>query len=340
MKKEYLILAALIAALCAYLVFHSENKTNYTLPDLPKVSGSDITRLNIDKNKKTISFTRIGDKWVVSRKKYPADPGKIKSMLKVMETLTLSTLASRGDALTRYDLDAKHRIEAVAENTSGVLRKIEIGKTAPTYRHTFVKIGNDKNIYYAQGDFRSDFDNDIDGFRNKKILSFNGGSIRKISVEKGKKQEVFFLKKSETEKKGVSSHKKNQSNGKIKGAVKPVKIKNTGAENWESKNGSAFNPKDIKSLVSRLADFKCTHYTDDDSKDAYKTITPLCTIILKGKKEMSLSLYTKDKNGNYPGICSENRYPFLLDSYEGDSILSKVNTLLGIKKIEKKKNSN
>ena len=112
-------------------------------------------------------------------------------------------------------------------------------------------------------------------------------------------------------------------------------------EKWESKDNSYFNVSDIKSLISELADLKCSGYTDYDSKDAYKSKTPLFVIHLKGKKNIGnkknlmISIYSKNKNGDYPGICSENRYPFILGSYEGKNILSKVNALLGIKKAEK-----
>ncbi|GEM_PF-368839 len=337
MKKEYLILAVLIIALSAYLIFHNGNKTNYTLPDIPKISGPKITKLNIDRGKTDISLTKNNGKWFISDKKYPADSEKIKPMLKVIETLSLSTLVSRNDDLTRYGLDPGHRIEVVAKNKAQILRKIEIGKTAPTYRHTFVQVGNTQNIYYAIGNFRSDFDNDIDGFRDKKVLSFDGKTVRGISIEKGKKQKEFFLKKSHSKKKVVSYNKGNESKNKMKEAVKPVKIKLVQMEKWESKDGSFFKPENIKSLISRLADFKCTHYTDNDSKNVYKSKKPLCAIIIQGKKKMSLYLYAKNKSGYYPGICSENRYPFLIDSYEGDSLLIKVNTLLGIKKGKKNK---
>ena len=38
-KKEYIILAAVIAALAAYLVFHETDQTHYELPVLARAPG-------------------------------------------------------------------------------------------------------------------------------------------------------------------------------------------------------------------------------------------------------------------------------------------------------------
>ena len=48
-KKEYIILAAIILALALYLYFHEEQRTLYQLPVLPEVSAKDISKIEIDK---------------------------------------------------------------------------------------------------------------------------------------------------------------------------------------------------------------------------------------------------------------------------------------------------
>ncbi len=344
MKKEYFILAAVIAVLCAYLVLHKENKTHYTTPDIPAVKINDITKIKLIKGKKDVSIEKEDDNWVITEKKYPADKTKVKAMLNVIAKLSLSDLISKSHDLTRYELDPEHRIKIIAENDSGnQLRKFCIGKTAPTFRHTFVTMDDDKDVYYANGNFRSDFDDDVNGFRDKTVLSFNKNSIEEIKINKGKNKKEFFLKKIVTPENKISAVKSVNNSDKTENRLKAKNAKSTAVAKWESKDNAYFNVSNIKDLMSELADLKCSSYTDNDSKDAYKSKTPLCVIHLKGKNNsgnkgnMMISIYSKNKTGDYSGICSENRYPFVLGSYKGNNILSKANALLGIKKDSKKK---
>jgi len=43
-KKEYIILAVIIAALLLYLSQRRTDRTLYQLPDMPEISNSDITK--------------------------------------------------------------------------------------------------------------------------------------------------------------------------------------------------------------------------------------------------------------------------------------------------------
>ncbi len=344
MKKEYFILAAVIAVLCAYLVLHKENKTHYATPTVPAVKINDITKIKIVKGKMDVSLEKDDDNWVVTEKKYPADKTKVNAMLNVIAELNLSDLISQSNDLTRYELDPEHRITIIAENNSGsTLREFSIGKTAPTFRHTFVTMGDDKDVYYANGNFRSDFDHDINGFRDRTVLSFKENTIQEIAIEKGKNKKEFILKKGMTPENKISAGKSDKNSDKTENDLNTKNVKSRAVEKWESKDNSHFNVSDIKDLISELADLKCSSYTDNDSKDAYQSKTPLCVIHIKGKKNIGnkettvISIYPKNKNGDYPGICSENRYPFILGSYTGNNIISKINTLLGIKKVSKKK---
>ncbi len=342
MKKEYLILAVVIAALCAYLVLHRENKTNYTLPQVPVVKINDITEINIVKDKKAVTLKKKDGRWFIGDNKYPADKEKVKAMLNVIAKLSLSDLISQASDNTRYELDSAHGIKIAAKNESGsILRKFSIGKTAPTYRHTFITIDNNKNVYYARGNFRSDFDYDIDGFRDKTILSFNKDTITELKVKKGQNKKEFFLKVEKVAENKIPNDKLDKNAGKPEKDLKNKAVKAAPVKKWESKDNSYFNSSDIKDLISNFTNLKCSRYIYNVSKESYKSKIPLFVIQMKDKKNIDnnhsimISIYPKNKNGDYQGICSENNYPFILGSYEGNDILSKVNALLGIKKTDK-----
>jgi hypothetical protein len=54
-------LTATIVALSCYLVFYSEEKTNYKLPAFSKVAVESITTLDIEKNKVIVALKKKGE---------------------------------------------------------------------------------------------------------------------------------------------------------------------------------------------------------------------------------------------------------------------------------------
>ena len=57
-KKEYLILAVVIAALAAYLYQRTADRTHYTLPKLPALAAGDITRVQMTRGAETVTLAR------------------------------------------------------------------------------------------------------------------------------------------------------------------------------------------------------------------------------------------------------------------------------------------
>ena len=93
-KKEYIILAVITAALLLYLSQRSTDRTLYQLPDVPEISNSDINKIEINKNSTSIVLSKEGDLWTIGPIKYPADTLKVTNMLDVMGKLTLTALVS------------------------------------------------------------------------------------------------------------------------------------------------------------------------------------------------------------------------------------------------------
>ncbi|MBU8848113.1 MAG: DUF4340 domain-containing protein [Desulfobacterales bacterium] len=176
MKKEYLILIALILILGAYLLFHKENKDNYILPEIVKIDVSKITGLIIDKKEGLIEFTKKEGNWTLTDQECPADSPSVENMLDTLKTFKLSALVSEKDDLKRYELDDGKRIRVKVMKSRETLFEFTMGKTAPTFNHTFVMLKNDKNIYHANGSFRSYFDKSVEDFKEKKIVVPKEGS--------------------------------------------------------------------------------------------------------------------------------------------------------------------
>ena len=61
-------------------------------------------------------------------------------MLDILEDLTLTVLASEAETYDQFDLGDDKKIEVKAFKDDQQVRHFFMGKTAPFYRHTFVRL--------------------------------------------------------------------------------------------------------------------------------------------------------------------------------------------------------
>ncbi|MCP4022404.1 MAG: DUF4340 domain-containing protein, partial [Desulfobacteraceae bacterium] len=235
MKKEYLILAVVILVLSAYLFFHKGNQDNYLLPEITKIDKSKITALAVEKEGKKIEFTKQGETWTLTDKKYPANMSRVNDMLDLFSTLKLSALVSEKEDFKRYELDESKTIKATALGDGAILLAFDIGKTAPTYNHTFVKLTDDKNVYHANENFRSHFDKSVDDFRDKKVLEFKEPDITTLTLEKDGITKKLVANEKESKEDSVKKQ-------------------------WAFEDGSILDKEVLSDLLSSLALLDCDTY--------------------------------------------------------------------------------
>ncbi len=197
MKKEYIILIILIIGLGAYLGLKKDDQLHYELPVPGAVDIKKIDRLEITKDKRTIIFSKADKGWTLTDEHFPADPSAVDSILDTVKDLKLSALVSEASDRIRYELDPPNAIRVKAFEGKDEKRNFTIGKTAPSFNHTFVMLGNDKRIFQADKSFRNNFDKETDGFRNKLILESDAKNLQKITLEKGGKTTHLTLKRRE-----------------------------------------------------------------------------------------------------------------------------------------------
>ncbi len=322
MKKEYLILLALILILSAYLMFHKENKDNYTLPEIAKIDTKEITGLTIYKDGKKdepVKFVKVRDKWIFTDKKYPADSSQVENMLDTFKKLKLTALVSQKNDLKRYELDDAKSIRVKAQKGPETIFEFTMGKTAPTFNHTFVMLENDKNVYHANGSFRSYFEKSINDFRDKKVLEFKEESIKQITIEMDGLSKTLVSKEEKPDMQETNNTQKANENQET-------------LLTWSSKDGSAADKEAVSSLLSSAAFLECEKYLEDADKKALKKQKPLCTIRFVNDENLVLNLFKKDGRENYSGLSSMNKYAFELSQFNGNQIISNIETLLGTQK--------
>jgi hypothetical protein len=307
MKKEYLILAVLILALTAYLVFKKDNQRNYTLPETMVIDAEKIDRVIITKKDQTIELAKENDTWVVTDKKFKADMPNVNNILDVIKNLKISALISENKDVLRYELDNDNAIEVQAFKGSNSLRAFKIGKKAPSLNHTFVMLEKDFNIYQADKSFSDFFDKDVDNLRDKKVLSFKEDSIKKIILEKG----------------GII---------KTLTALESKDDKGQSLVSWKFQDNSSPGKETLNTLLSSLTFLTCEQFSDSLSRDELEKEIPLCKITLENDIPIVLSLFDGKNEDEIMATSSMSLYPFFLESFKSKDILDYVDTLVGLEK--------
>ncbi|MCP3872075.1 MAG: DUF4340 domain-containing protein [Desulfobacteraceae bacterium] len=311
MKKEYLILFVLILMLSAYLLLHKENKDNYTLPEIKKIDVSKITKIQLDRKQDPIVFSKKENVWILTDKEYLANVRFVENMLDTFKALKLTALVSQKGDLKRYELDDEKSIRIKLFEGSKNVFEFTMGKTAPTFNHTFVMIANDNIVYHANGSFRSSFEKSVNDFRDKKVMEFKEESIKQFTIEKEGLSKTL-----------TSKQEKND--------------KETASITWTSDKGTSTDKEVISRLLSSLSSLECETYLDLAEKDKLKNQTPMCRVDLVSDADIKLTLYKTDTEDKLYGISSMNEYAFDLNPFNGKEMISNIEKLLGIEKEEEK----
>jgi hypothetical protein len=305
-KKEYVILAALILVLALYLYFHEEQRTLYELPVLPEVPAKDISKIEIEKADGKITLKKKGDAWFIDPQDYPVDSDRIKGINTALEKLSLTAMVSEAKNYTRYDLSPDKRIRVSAWTGDTLARKFEIGKAVPSSRHTFVRLPGDDRIYHARDDFRNKFDRTAGEFRDKTVLAFDTTAIQEIHLTRD--QQVLIFKRTQ------APLEKNAAGDKDQTPLKAEMI-------WQSQDGRKGDQTRLNRFLNSLSNLSCDSYIDDRRKEGFTR--PSYSITLKGDRDYTLKIFPKLKedDDDYPAVSSETKYPFLLPDWKAKDIM-------------------
>ena len=315
-KKEYILLAVIIVALSVYLVMRRGDRTLYELPEIPQVSQKEITRLQITKGKTIIDLNKKDNSWYIAPKEYPADTDKVKNMLDNIEKLTLTALVSESQNYNLYDLSGEVKINVKAWQGDRLKRDIDVGKTASSFRHTFVKTAGDDRVFHARGNFRNTFDTTVDGLRDKIILTYTPSDIQQIQITE-EKQSFMLTRTQLPEKEESSTAEKKESTAPP--AQKTV---------WQTPDGRTGDEAAVNQLLNTLSNLRCETFIEDRGKEDFTT--PLINIRLKGSQEYSLSIFakTEEEESAQPAISSASKYAFRLTDSEVEGILKDASNIL------------
>jgi hypothetical protein len=299
-SKEYIALGVIIVLLGAYLVLRNGDRSQYELPVLPEVAGKEITRIRISAPEHTLTITGSDDGWHIGENRYPADEPRVEAMLSALDELRLTALVSEAGVYDRYNLTDDKRIGVEAWIDERLVRDFDIGKTADTYQHTFVRLRNNPNVFHADSNFRNTFDQTLEGLRDKSALSFTVSEITGIDIISDEKRLTLTLENQT----GETPLSQDAATGETD-SQPPEKV-------WMKEDGPSADEDVVQGLLSQLAYLNCDGYLEGLQKEDFSE--PISTITMKGRETFTLSLYEKgEEDTACPAISNQNDYPFTLD---------------------------
>lgn len=307
-KKEYIILFVIIAALVLYISLRKGNRIHYDIPEMSKIDQEKISSIEIKTRDKNILILKEGEQWLIGEEKYVALNPAIEDMLDFLEKPVLMAVVSDSKTYERYGLDEAVKLSVNTTTVEGTQRSVEIGLKAAGQRHTFIKLENDHRVYNTRDDLRDIFTLDIDDLRDKKVISFDTDEINNIHLITGEKTFAAFRKEIQVEKEDPESE--NQETKYI----------------WQNHEGKELDETIITGILKEISTLRCLGYYYDKKIEDFKD--PVHEIKLKGKKEYTLSVYSKgEEDSDYPVTSSESPNPFKISQWKIDNIIDEFGKL-------------
>jgi len=310
LKKEYVGLVIIIAALVLYLSLKDNNKTHYSLPEISTIEKSEISKIIIKTPDTEITLMGLDSNWKLSPQNYKADNEKVERFLNEFSNFTVTAMVSESKSYSHYGLGEDNKISVKAFCGDELKRDFYIGKTASTNRHSFVMFKDNTKVYEAKNNIRNIFDTTIDDIRDKSVLSFKPSYITKLSLTSGD-DSLDFEKSSLPQ--PVTPGQENET------PQAPEII-------WKASNGKTAKAEAIKRIFKTLSNLQCSGYIEGKTKSDFTD--PVCTIIIDGNETYSLSIFQNQDDENYPAISSGSDFPFLLPKWKAEQIIKKPEELI------------
>jgi len=317
--REYAILFTVIIACILYLSLHNADRTHFELPEFGDLDKDTITSIEICKPDNCTTLNRSDDGWLIGDEKYPADENVTRRMLNSINDLKVTSTASASGKYARYNLGDDKIITVKAFAGDTLIREFYLGKVASTRQHSFIRVPDDKNVYYARGHLKPVLVMSLDRMRNREILSFDTTTISQVDVTQGDEKHVF------TRKEIPATEDKPADEGEQESELTPEsKLA------WFDENGTELVLSKSQKLLNQLSKMNCTEYLYDKTKDDLKDPIQFFRII-SDEKEFTLSVFEKsEQSATYPAISSENPYPFTLSKMQVETLEEVVNDVLGL----------
>lgn len=191
-KREIIILIAIIIVLgVVYSIQQSAKRPGAdNLPQPAKFTTADIAKIEITTPEEILSLVLVDGQWrlmpVNNSEGYTVDERLSAIMPEALVNFKLTAIISESDNdYARYQLDDANKITIKAYAANGEkLLDFDLGSAvANNFKHSYVKMAGDPNVYHGRGNLRTFFDTNEFELREKQIFKFNNDEIAAIAID-------------------------------------------------------------------------------------------------------------------------------------------------------------
>jgi len=167
--------------------FHFFESTYESSPKLLKIkSKADIKEVKISGTENgTINLNKSDSGWAVSmeqqKQEYPAVGNRIDAALDtILDMRKFYEVTSNKDKHVEFQVnDTNLKLELTANNKTYT---VYIGKQGASYNTSLVRIKDDSTVYSVKGNLRSDWNQNLDYFRVKKLFQISKENIQEVTA--------------------------------------------------------------------------------------------------------------------------------------------------------------
>jgi len=310
LKHNLILLIILIIFASAVLLFERpfENETKKTReeapPLFPDLKVEQVKKMVVKKNNTTTILENRDDLWyLLDKEEYPADSALIEGVIRKIQGFKKINLASRKkNKHSLFEVKEGMGIEVTFFGSEQKkLGRFFIGKNGPDFLSTYLRKEDSDEVFLIDDYLRSDFDKQVNAWRDKIILSFNPNEVVTLSINKLKEKETIVITKDT-------------------------------AGNWQLEepiSGLADKPA-IEKLLTIMGNLKAGDFADEEKelKDSgLDDPTYQITVRLKDKPKKTLLVGNAKEGGQYYAKNDETTYLFLLNQTTVEYLVPKVKDL-------------
>ena len=241
----------------------------------------------------TVTLARQDGRWAIEPQGWPVDPKTAQEILEAIAALNLTALVSESKSYAVYELDDERKANVKAWQGDQLRREFDVGKAAPSFRHTFVRPAGDERVFHAQDNISFRFRMAVDDLRDKSVLAFTPEEIEEVRITQAGATATLTRKKAEAP------------------AGQPAP-----ADAWLSADGRPADPAAVQSLLADLSNLSCEKFIND--RDTASFEKPEAVIELKGAKEHTLKIFAplSAEDKSRPAVSSGSDAPFTLAEHQ------------------------
>jgi hypothetical protein len=189
-RLRWLVVLLLVLAGLGGLFFAERMNEQQATPHpvaLVHLDPDKVTRVVIEGSKGRTVLEKGPDQWRLTEPvDYPAEPELVKSTLSLLAGLmsdgVISTNPAKADL---FEVDDAHGLKVALYDSAEAADprvRLVVGKLAPGFTHTYVKVGDGPEVHQVPGALRFQLERDATQWRDKTVLAFDPATIDGVTL--------------------------------------------------------------------------------------------------------------------------------------------------------------